>query len=253
MSNKRRPTLPPQKQSTPRGTQVIIGVVVLLCIAALGFVALQFGDDEDDSGSVAQETNPATAPPGECAQPPAPPAEPKSYDEAPDPSLSEDAKWTATVTTNCGDIVLELDGELAPQTVASFLMLSEDGYYDDTSCHRLTTEGIFVLQCGDPTGTGSGDPGYSYGVENAPPDGIYPTGTLAMARSADPNSNGSQFFIVYDDTQLPVEGGGYSIFGSVQSGLDIVNSIAEAGVEGGAGDGAPAQPISILNISVEKA
>ncbi len=149
--------------------------------------------------------------------------------------------------------MLELDGELAPQTVASFLMLSEDGYYDDSSCHRLTTEGIFVLQCGDPTGTGSGDPGYSYELENAPPDGNYPTGTLAMARSADPNSNGSQFFIVYDDTQLPVEGGGYSIFGSVQSGLDILNSIAEAGVEGGAGDGAPAQPISILSISVEKA
>jgi len=105
-----------------------------------------------------------------------------------------------------------------------------------------------VLQCGDPTGQGSGGPGYSYGIENAPKDGNYPRGALAMARTSDPNSNGSQFFIVYKDTSLPTEGGGYSIFGTVTKGLDIVDKIAAEGVAGGGGDGAPAQPVSILSI-----
>ena len=109
-----------------------------------------------------------------------------------------------------------------------------------------------MLQCGDPTGTGTGGPGYGYGIENAPADGTYPRGTLAMARTQDPNSNGGQFFIVFEETALPVEGGGYSIFGEVVEGMDIVDAIAEAGVAGGAGDGVPAQPISILDVTVEK-
>ena len=147
--------------------------------------------------------------------------------------------------------MVELDGEAAPQTVASFRFLSQDGYYDDSPCHRLTTAGIFVLQCGDPTGTGSGGPGYSFGVENAPADGVYPPGTLAMARGQDPNTNGGQFFFVYDKTSLP-DPNGYTIFGTVTEGLDIVERIAQQGVDGGAGDGAPAQPISILDVSVEE-
>ena len=83
-------------------------------------------------------------------------------------------------------------------------------------------EGIYVLQCGDPTGTGQGGPGYTFGIENAPKDGKYPTGVLAMARTQDPNSNGGQFFITYKETQLPTDGGGYTIFGKVTKGLDIV-------------------------------
>ena len=95
---------------------------------------------------------------------------------------------------------MELDGAKAPQTVASFLGLARSGYWNDSPCHRLVTSGIYVLQCGDPTGTGSGGPGYGFGVENAPKDGQYPAGTLAMARTSDPNSNGGQFFIVYKQT-----------------------------------------------------
>ena len=83
--------------------------------------------------------------------------------------------------------------------MASFVALAKSGYWADSPCHRLTTSGIYVLQCGDPTGTGTG-PGYAFGVENAPKDGAYPAGTLAMARTSDPNSNGGQFFIVYKDT-----------------------------------------------------
>jgi peptidyl-prolyl cis-trans isomerase B (cyclophilin B) len=136
--------------------------------------------------------------------------------------------------------------------VSSFIFLAREGYWKDSPCHRLVPQGIYVLQCGDPTGTGTGGPGYGYGIENAPADGTYPRGTLAMARTPDPNSNGGQFFIVFEETALPVEGGGYSIFGEVVEGMDIVDAIAEAGVAGGAGDGAPAQPISILDVTVEK-
>ena len=93
-------------------------------------------------------------------------------------------------------------------------------------------------------------PPYGFGIENPPADGNYPRGTLAMARSDDPNTYGGQFFFVYKDTQLPTEGGGYSIFGQVTEGMDIVDAVAQQGVDGGAGDGAPTQPISILSVDV---
>lgn len=188
-----------------------------------------------------------------CAEPPAAPTDAPSFTPAdlPKPVAADPATRTATITTSCGDIVVELEAAKAPQTVASFLFLAEQGYWDDSPCHRLTTSGIFVLQCGDPTGTGRGNPGYGFGIENAPADGVYPPGTLAMARTQDPNSNGGQFFVVYDDTRLPVQGGGYSIFGTVTKGLDIVQALAAQGTQGGRGDGAPAQPISILSVDVE--
>lgn len=189
----------------------------------------------------------------DCVEPPAPPAEPLSFTQGdlPEALSGDPATLTATVQTNCGDIVLELAAADAPQTVASFDFLAGEGYWDDAPCHRLTTQGLFVLQCGDPTGTGRGNPGYGYGIENAPETGMYPAGTLAMARTQDPESNGGQFFIVYADTMLPVEGGGYSIFGEVTEGLDIVEAIADQGGEGGTPDGPPAQPISILSVDVE--
>ena len=91
--------------------------------------------------------------------------------------------FVATVKTTCGDLTFELDGAKAPQTVASFINLAKTGYWAPSPCHRVTTEGIYVLQCGDPTGTGQGGPGYTFGIENAPKDGKYPTGVLAMART----------------------------------------------------------------------
>jgi peptidyl-prolyl cis-trans isomerase B (cyclophilin B) len=158
-----------------------------------------------------------------------------------------------TLATNCGDIRLRLDGKAAPQTVSSFIFLARKGFFDKSPCSRLTTSGIYVLQCGDPTGTGTGGPGYGFGIENAPRHGDYPTGTVAMARTNSPTSNGSQFFVVYKDTALPTSGGGYSIFGRVTKGLGIVKALASVGVTGGATDGPPAQPISILHMSVKKA
>ncbi|HET8599636.1 MAG TPA: peptidylprolyl isomerase [Segeticoccus sp.] len=191
-----------------------------------------------------------------CTPPPQTPTAAKSFASAPPPSDAQHTTWTATLQTNCGKITVQLYGDKAPQTVSSFLHLARADYWKDSPCHRLTTEGIYVLQCGDPTGTGTGTPGYGFGIENAPADGDYPPGTLAMARSMDPNSNGGQFFIVYRDTKLPTAGGGYSIFGKVTGGMDIVRTIAKAGVAKDAprpGDGAPAQPISILSVSVQQA
>ncbi len=173
-------------------------------------------------------------------------------DAAPDPEKAEDRDWTGTIATSCGDIEVTLDGAAAPQAVASFVELSNNGFYDNTACHRLTTSGIFVLQCGDPTGMGTGGPGYTYGpIENAPEDDVYPAGTLAMARmGGDAESMGSQFFITYEDSQIPSdEAGGYTVLGQVTSGLEIVSKIAEGGL---AADGvAPQWPIAIEKVALQ--
>lgn len=171
----------------------------------------------------------------------------------PDPSIAESRTWTATLATNRGEIVLELDGAAAPQAVASFVSLAQDGFFDGTDCHRLTTEGIYVLQCGDPTGTGSGGPGYTYGpIENAPSDDVYPAGTIAMARvSGDGESMGSQFFIVYQDSVIPSDAaGGYTVLGRVVDGTASVVDVADAGTITGDTDGPPALSVIVNEVSV---
>lgn len=179
--------------------------------------------------------------------------------ELPDPSVAEDRTWTVTLRT-CAtgdeqDITLELDGKAAPQAVASFVTLAADGYFDDTSCHRLTTSGIYVLQCGDPTATGMGGPGYDFGpIENAPEDDVYPAGTVAMARQGNNGeSMGSQFFLVYEDSEIPSDtAGGYTVFGKITSGLDVVQAVADEGVASqGATDGEPAGPVTIEGVETQ--
>lgn len=235
--------------NTTRWTAIAAVAAVLVVIVGGALVQLLGSDDGSTSSGASGETSSA---PKECSEPPALPASPPTFNAPPDKALAGGTTWTATVSTNCGDIVFELAGDKAPQAVASFIFLTNEDYWTDSPCHRLVTQGIFVLQCGDPTATGSGGPGYAYGVENAPSDGLYPRGTLAMANTGAPNSNGSQFFVVYADTQLPTEGGGYSIFGTVVSGMDIIDRIAAGGVGGSLGTEAPLQPISILDVTVEK-
>lgn len=154
-----------------------------------------------------------------------------------------------TLTTTCGDIVIALDPG-APETVASETFLAESGFYDLTQCHRLTTSGIFVLQCGDPAGDGTGGPGYVVPDENLPADGSvnYPAGTVAMA-NAGPGTSGSQFFIVYEDTTLPPA---YTIWGQVVSGLDMVQEVASVGTADASADGAPRQPMVIETATVQR-
>ena len=161
----------------------------------------------------------------------------------PDIALAESRVWTGSMNVGEATLELELDGVNAPQAVANFVSLSQSGFYEGVSCHRLVTDGIYVLQCGDPDGTGGGGPGYTFGpIENAPADDSYVTGSLAMARvGGDGNSMGSQFFIVYQDSRIPSDDvGGYTIFGKITSGLDGLEPVISAGVEGGATDGPPA-------------
>ena len=136
---------------------------------------------------------------------------------------------TITFNTNCGVIRATLLTKRAPQTTTNISFLANAKYYDGTICHRLTTAGLFVLQCGDPTAQGAGGPGswVGYKEENLPKAGAknYPAGTLAMANSG-PGTNGSQFFLVYSDTKLDPD---YTIFGRITSGLDILKKIAEVG------------------------
>lgn len=157
-------------------------------------------------------------------------------DPAPSPAL--------TMTTNRGAVKATLDIANAPCTAGSFTSLAKQGYFDKTTCHRLTTEGIFVLQCGDPTGTGTGGPGYSFDDELTGEE-TYPAGTLAMA-NAGPDTNGSQFFVVYADTPLPPS---YTVFGTIDAdGLRVVKAVADAGTVDGGADGAPKQDVMIRTV-----
>jgi peptidyl-prolyl cis-trans isomerase B (cyclophilin B) len=187
-----------------------------------------------------------------CEPPPPRPTKPLTFAKEP-PLTTKKTTYTAKLSTNCGDIELLLDGDKAPRAVNSFRFLAEKGYFDSTPCHRLTTEGIYVLQCGDPTGSGSGSPGYKFADENLPADGAknYPAGTVAMANSG-PGTNGSQFFLVYQDTKLPPS---YTIFGRISLGADVIQKVRAAGVstEAPGGDGPPAQKISITGVTVTEA
>jgi peptidyl-prolyl cis-trans isomerase B (cyclophilin B) len=167
---------------------------------------------------------------------------------APAEKLPKRFARTFTFDTNCGTIVVTTVGAKAPITVTQLATLARGGFFNNTLCHRLTTQGLYVLQCGDPTATGSGGPNFTFRDENLPVEGLnnYPAGTVAMANSG-PGTNGSQFFLVFADTTL---GANYTIWGTITQGLDIVKAIAKAGVKGGGADGAPNQPISINRVTV---
>ncbi|MDO8646604.1 MAG: peptidylprolyl isomerase [Candidatus Planktophila sp.] len=155
---------------------------------------------------------------------------------------------TFTLNTNCGTIVITTVGNKAPWTLTEMSTLAKAGYFDGSLCHRLTTAGIYVLQCGDPTATGTGGPGFTYPDENLPANALnnYPAGTVAMANSG-PGTNGSQFFLVFADTTL---GPDYTIWGKITKGLEIVQAIAKAGVKGGGSDGTPNTKIALTKVRV---
>ena len=245
------------------------GAVALAVLAVVGGVvalALALGGDDDSTVATRDTSSPtASVPESPSATPSATEGAGCTYStdagaaskdvgvppyDADDPDAYTEP-FTATLVTDQGDITIDMAAGEAPCTTNSFRHLATEGYFDGTSCHRLTTSSIFVLQCGDPTGSGSGGPGYQFGEENLPPDAEnnYPAGTVAMA-NAGPGTNGSQFFLVYEDTTLPPS---YTVFGTITEGLDVVTTVAEAGVEGGAGDGAPAQPVSIERVEIGKA
>jgi peptidyl-prolyl cis-trans isomerase B (cyclophilin B) len=161
------------------------------------------------------------------------------------PAKPETTASKMVLKTNVGEVDIALNGAKAPCTVNSFAFLAGQKYFDGSPCHRLTTSGIYVLQCGDPTGTGTGGPGYQFADENLT-GATYPKGTVAMANGG-PGTNGSQFFLVYQDTQLPPS---YTPFGTITKGLDVVTKVAKAGVAGSGGDGKPKLAVTIKTATV---
>ncbi|MER7850825.1 peptidylprolyl isomerase [Kitasatospora sp. NPDC096077] len=198
--------------------------------------------------AVAAPSGTTPAPSAACTYTPAVPAD--NFKGIPVFDTAKAARpYHATLRTSQGAITFEALTDKAPCTTFSFRFLAEHDYFDRSHCHRLTTQGIYVLQCGDPTGTGSGGPGYSFPDENLT-GATYPAGTVAMA-NAGPNTNGSQFFIVWKDTKLPPA---YTPFGRVTAGLDVLQKIAAAGEDdqNGPGDGYPNVPVNIRHVKISK-
>ena len=229
----------------------------LRALPALGLLLIAAACGESGTGGTDQAAPPPTAatpaPPSPTAAGPchAPaPGSPAGLRFQAEPALSIDvhAAYTAVLATNCGNVTLALDSARAPHTVNSFVFLAGQKYFDHSPCHRLTTAGIFVLQCGDPTGTGTGGPGYTIPDENLS-GATYPAGTVAMANTGQPHSGGSQFFLVYRDTQLPPS---YTPFARVTGGLDVLQQIAGLGTASGGPDGAPRVRVVIDGVTVTR-
>jgi peptidyl-prolyl cis-trans isomerase B (cyclophilin B) len=225
-----------------------VGVLLLALVAWGAWWLTGGGVDEEDFAVDGPTTSPSAAGATTCTYTPTgspardvgiPPADPGDISGA----------WTANLTINGKPVTVDLAADKAPCAVASLNYLASKDYYDATSCHRLTTAPTLrVLQCGDPTGTGSGDPGYRFANENTE-GATYPAGTVAMANSGGTETNGSQFFIVYGDTTLDPN---FTVIGTVRSGLDVVQAIAAGGVAEGAEDGAPSQTVTMDDLTVTR-
>ncbi len=235
----------------------VFGLVLLVLLGAL-LVPKLFDDDDPTSvdplaqpsasasGAPSASAAPSTKP-GECAYTKGGDAGAKSPGLPPTKPVVAGAE-KATIVLNSGTVEVDLQPAKAPCTVGSFAFLAGKKFFDGTPCHRVTTgAGLTVVQCGDPTGTGSGGPGYSFKDENLA-GATYPRGTVAMANSG-PDTNGSQFFLVVKDSQLPPS---YIPFGTITGGLDVLDKIIAAGVEGGGTDGKPAAPVTIKSFTVAK-
>lgn len=271
LSNLERELKSRDRKDKTRPLSVILASAIVILLIAGGIVwgATRSGDEE----VTAQDETPTSEPQAPTAEPLAmkrAEALPKTvtctYDESGEaaaevsvPStkdVSTEGTVNVTLATNKGDIGMELDRSVSPCTVNAIEHLAKEKYYDDTVCHRLTTDGIYVLQCGDPTGTGSGGPGFQfpneYPTDEASEEQLgapatYPRGSIAMANSG-PDTNGSQFFLNYKDSPLPPS---YTYFGQIdEGGLEVLDAIAEAGVDGGASDGQPAEQVVIETAKV---
>jgi len=236
------------------GVVLVIGAVVLL-VTQLG------GDDPAPAAAEPTPTASASAAPGNCTYTKGQQAATKDVGVPPNGTVPATGTVTVDVVTNQGPMTFTLDRSKAPCAVNNFTYLAGKKYFDDTPCHRLTTGANFgVLQCGDPGGTGAGGPGYDF-ADEVTPDLKYTEGTLAMANSG-PDTNGSQFFIVYKDIEsLPAD---YTVLGRVTEGLDLIKKVAEAGTvpdpaasgdpaAAASGDGAPKTEVKIKSLTMSAA
>ncbi|MCP2287883.1 peptidylprolyl isomerase [Nocardia amikacinitolerans] len=261
-----------RKQLTIAGS--VLGVVVAVA-AVTGVYFLTKGEDNQNSASETKDASlSAAAPPAAKAKPelvdctyrdgakPADKPVQKPSKAEGIPTTGGDAKVSVSMDTNQGPIGLTLNNAESPCTVNSFVSLASQNYFDGTDCHRMTAdETLKVLQCGDPTGTGMGGPGYEFDneyptdqyAEGDPSSQVpidYKRGTLAMA-NAGPGTNGSQFFIVYGDSQLPPQ---YTIFGTVdENSMATLDKIAQIGQDNstGPGDGKPNAPVTIQSVQLD--
>jgi peptidyl-prolyl cis-trans isomerase B (cyclophilin B) len=241
---------------------ITIATVVVVAAGVYLVVTLSGGNSQQEAAASPTQANAAPTA-GPCAYTPTPDepaAKPVTLPDDPTPTPNT-GTLKVTLKTNQGDVPLTLDRAKAPCTVQSIEHLVQAKFYDNTPCHRLTTsDGLKVLQCGDPTGQGSGGPGYT--IKDEPPTDlkpastqgtvVYPRGVIAMANTGQPNSGGSQFFLVYADSTLPPQ---YTVFGTIDpTGLDTIDKIAAAGVSDAPNpqtgqadptDGAPKNPVTI--------
>ena len=223
-----------ERKTKRRNVVIASAVAVTLAagVTAYATTALAGAGQEADR---AAPPSPSKAP-DPCGKPAKGTPSTKTWKKEPAMSVDTSASYSAKLATTCGTIELKLDAGKAPHTVNSFAFLAGQGYFDHSKCHRLVDQGLYVLQCGDPKGTGQGTPGYTIPDENLKDPrlkgGVYPAGTVAMANRYDGRSDktrdsgGSQFFLVYQDSKLPPN---YTPFGTVTGGMDVLRKIAKAG------------------------
>jgi peptidyl-prolyl cis-trans isomerase B (cyclophilin B) len=247
-------------QRAHRARQITIVAVVCCVVAGLGVGGyFLFAGSGGSKAAAVSATSSATATPSASASAQAEPATSCSYRASgtaarnvgmPPAKPDYKATYQATIHTNRGNVVIDLLNSKATCTVNSFVHLAARKYFNGTHCHRLTTaSSLYVLQCGDPAGTGSGGPGYEFNNENLA-GAKYTAGTIAMANSG-AGTNGSQFFIVYKNSTLQPS---YTPFGEVVKGLGIIQNVAQAGSDNanGAGDGHPKEKVVIDSVTIKK-
>jgi peptidyl-prolyl cis-trans isomerase B (cyclophilin B) len=220
----------------------VVGVLVVAILAGLTQVAYFTAGPGAPAPSPSSSATPS-ATPTEAAG--------ANVGEVPDPSVAEGRTWTGELALNKVHLGIELDGAAAPQAVAVFVQAVEDGYYEGKTCHRIVEDTL--IQCGSAAGDGVGQTDFQFGpIENAPADGTYPTGTIAMARGDSEYSMDHQFFITFADVPLPSDAG-YTVIGTVTSGLDdlLDSPIVTAGTDVEDGDGAPVTSTVIQRVSIE--
>ncbi|MGW4288849.1 peptidylprolyl isomerase [Streptomyces sp. NPDC004673] len=238
---------------------VIASVLGVIVIGSVALYTTGVMKDDGDKKVDAAGSSPSAAPspskvPDPCEKPAKGSVKKQSWKKEPAMSIDTSADYTMKLATTCGDVGIALKASAAPHTVNSFSYLADKGFFDHTKCHRLTTKGIYVLQCGDPTGTGTGGPGYTIPDENLKDKSLakntYPAGTVAMANTGQPHTGGSQFFLVFKDSPLPPS---YTPFGTIdKAGLKVLDKIAKAGENTGQGDGAPNATVVIDKATVTK-